>query len=291
MLFYGAFVRLELKSVRILKGLQGENRIESFRRIADEIVKSISHFTSVEGILYIGGLTRGFADKYSDLDMVVLFNNDDPFAKDFLTSLSAQHEDRSGLEVDIEIYFLDDYVKRDWNEYTKWDLSHAIYAFDRQGEVKKQFDEKLKLHDDDWRRRLAHPLIYLTWYCCPTEEYILSMIDLWHDRGHLLSAQYSVNYGIDLILESLYAVNRSYLPAPKWRLFYTRELEWLPSNFEEELTEAFVVKEITEADSKRRATHISKLNHEICLRAEEVFGLDRDTIRRIYIADVYGIKS
>ena len=110
------------RNVRILSDLKGENRIESFRRIADEIMKSISHFGSVEGILYIGGLTRNFADKYSDLDMVVLFNNDDPFAKDFLTSLSAQHEDRSGLEIDIEIYFLEDYVKMEWTEYTKWDL-------------------------------------------------------------------------------------------------------------------------------------------------------------------------
>ena len=274
-----------------MDGLHGENRIESFKRIADEIVKSISHFSSVEGILYIGGLTRNFADKYSDLDMVVLFNNDDPFAKDFLTSLSAQHEDRSGLEIDIEIYFLEDYLNQEWNEYTKWDLSHAIYAFDRQGEVKKQFDKKLHLDDNDWRRRLAHPLVYLSWYCCPTEDYIPSMIDLWHDRGHLISAQYSVNYGIDLILESLYAVNRSFLPAPKWRLFYTHELDWLPTDFEKEMTEALLVKELTEEDTRRRAAHITKLNGEISIRAEEEFELNRDKIRKIYIADVYGIKE
>ncbi len=276
--------------MKYLDGLQGENRIESFKRIADEIVKSISHFGSVEGILYIGGLTRNFADKYSDLDMVVLFNNDDPFAKDFLTSLSAQHEDRSGLEIDIEIYFLEDYVKQEWSEYTRWDLSHAIYAFDRQGEVKMQFENKLRLDDDEWRRRLAHPLVYLSWYCCPTEDYIPSMIDLWNDRGHLISAQYSVNYGIDLVLETLYAINRSYLPAPKWRLFYTHELEWLPSNFDEAITEALLVREISEDDTRRRAAQISRLNHEISIQAEEQFELDRDKIRKIYIADVYGIK-
>ncbi|MFW9979515.1 MAG: nucleotidyltransferase domain-containing protein [Candidatus Thorarchaeota archaeon] len=274
-----------------MKGLHGENRIESFKRIADEMVKSISHFGSVEGILYIGGLTRDFADKYSDLDMVVLFNNDDPFAKDFLTSLAAQHEDRSGLEIDVEIYFLEDYIAREWNEYTRWDLSHAIYVFDRQGEVKKQFENKLRLDDVDWRRRLAHPLVYLSWYCCPTEDYIPSMIDLWNDRGHLISAQYSVNYSIDLILETVYALNRSYLPAPKWRLYYTHELEWLPPDFEASISEAMLLKEMTEEDTKRRATHISRLNQEISLQAEKVFGLDRDTIRKIYIADVYGIKS
>ncbi|MBN2230771.1 MAG: nucleotidyltransferase domain-containing protein [Candidatus Thorarchaeota archaeon] len=270
--------------------LQGENRIDSFVRIADEIVKSLSHFSSVEGVLYIGGLARGFVDRHSDLDMVVLFNNDDPYAKDFLSSLAAQHEDRSGLEIDIEVYFLDEYISREWNEYTRWDLSHAIYAFDRQGEVKKQFERKLALNDDEWRRRLAHPLVYLSWYCCPTDDYVPSMIDLWRDRGHLVSAQYSVNYGIDLILEVIYAMNRSYLPAPKWRLFYTRELNWLPTDFENALMDAMLVKGIDEADSKRRADQVCRLTQEISGQVEREFGLNRDAIRKIYIADVYGIR-
>ncbi len=286
MFFYSADFRTAV--VISMEGLRGKNRIESFTRVADEIVKSISHFSSVEGILYLGGLTRGFVDKYSDLDMMVLFNNDDPFAKGFLESLSAQHEDRSGLAIDIETYFLDEYLDREWPEYLRWDLSNAVYAFDRQGEVQHRVQRKLHLDDEAWKRKLAHPLVYLSWYCCPTAEYIPSMVDLWQDRGHHLSVQYSVSYCVELLIQAIYWLNRSYLPAPKWRLFYIRNLRWKPDDIESLLEEALLVKEISDTDARRRIDVVSKINDEICHHADEVFGLDRDTIRKLYIEEVYG---
>ncbi len=273
-----------------MESLEGDNRIDSFRRTADEIVKSLSHFDSVEGILYIGGLARGFADNYSDLDLIVLFNNDDSYARDFLNSLAAQHEDRSGIEIDLEIYYLEDYLaKRNWDEYVRWEISHAVYAYDRKGEVEKRVKQKLHLDDDTWRSRVAHPLVYISWYCSPPDDYVPSMIDLWRDRGSPLSAQYSVLYGLELVLQTVYALNREYLPAPKWRIFYAKHLDWIPDNFDEELHQVMLPAELTADDAKERAKVISKINSNLLDRANEVFGLDRDAIRKVYMSDIYGM--
>jgi predicted nucleotidyltransferase len=277
--------------VVVMESLEGDNRIDSFRRTADEFVKSLSHFDSVEGILYIGGLARGFADKYSDLDLIVIFNNDDSYARDFLNSLSAQHEDRSGIEVDIEIYYLEDYLAKDWDEYVRWELSHAIYAYDRQGKVEKKIKQKLHLDEDAWKSRISHPLVYISWYCSPPEDYIPSMIDLWRDRGSPLSAQYSVLYGLDLVLQVIYALNREYLPAPKWRIFYVKHLDWIPDDFEAALQQIMLPTELTADDAMERAKIISSINSALLGRAKEVFGLDKDAIRKVYMRDVYGSLS
>jgi predicted nucleotidyltransferase len=277
--------------VVITESLEGDNRIDSFRRTADEFVKSLSHFDSVEGILYIGGLARGFTDKHSDLDLIVIFNNDDSYARDFLNSLAAQHEDRSGIEVDIEIYYLEDYIAKDWDENVRWELSHAIYAYDRQGEVEKRIKLKLQIDEDAWKSRIAHPLVYISWYCSPPDDYIPSMIDLWRDRGSPLSAQYSVLYGLELVLQVVYALNREYLPAPKWRIFYVKYLDWIPDNFEAALQQIMLPSALTTDDAKERAKIVSKINFDLLNRADEVFGLDRDAIRKVYMRDVYGSLS
>jgi predicted nucleotidyltransferase len=269
--------------------LKGTNRIDTFRMVANELVQRVSHFSSVEGILFIGGLARGFADKYSDVDIIVLLNNEDPYTRDFLPSVSANLEDKSNLEIDVEVYLFDRYSEREWNEYLKWDLSHSEVAFDRHGRVTTMLKDKLAMSDQEWQVRISKAIVYFTWYCRAADEYTPTMIDLWKARGDVLSAEYSVNYGIELILDLAYALNKSFLPAPKWRFGYTRTLDWIPNEFEEHMTEAMVCKELSDEDAHRRASSLKKIWPEFLEKAESDFGLTRDEVRRIYIKAVYGI--
>jgi predicted nucleotidyltransferase len=267
--------------------LKGTNRIDTFRMVANEIVQRVSHFGSVCGILYMGGLVRGFADQYSDVDIIVLLNNEDPFTREFLPSISATLEDKSNLEIDLEVYLMAEYALRDWDEYTKWDLTHSEIAYDRHGNTKAMLNEKLHMSDDDWKLRLSKSMVYFSWYCCPSEDYIPTMSDMWFQRGDEASAEYSVTYGIELLLSMVYSLNRSFLPAPKWRISYTNSLDWLPSDFESNLREAMITKEISEDDTKRRAAALTKLWPEVLEKAENDFGLNREEARRVYIKDAY----
>ncbi len=269
--------------------MKGTNKIDAFRTVANELVQRISHFDSVEGIVYIGGLARGFADKYSDVDIIVLLNNEDPYARDFLQSISANLEDKSNLELDLEVYSLEKFERQEWNEYQRWDLSHSAIAFDRQGKVNSLIKNKLTLNDEEWKVRISKAIIYFSWYCCAFDESTPTMIDLWMDRGDVSSAEYSVSYGIELILDLVYSLNRSYLPAPKWRIGYTRTLEWLPDNFEQYIREVMICKEISDADTRRRVIGLKNMWREILKKAEKEFGLNRDEVRRVYIKEVYEI--
>ncbi len=271
--------------------LKGTNRIDTFRMVANEILQRISHFDSVSGILYTGGLVRGFADEYSDVDIIVLLNNEDPFTREFLPSISATLEDKSNLEIDLEVYLIQEYALRDWDEYTKWDLAHSEIAFDRHGNAKRMLQEKLHMSDDDWKLRLSKSMVYFSWYCHPPEDYIPTISDMWIKRGDEASAEYSVNYGIELLLNMVYSLNRSFLPAPKWRISYTKSLDWLPSDFESNLREAMLTLEISEVDTKRRRVALSKMWLEILEKVENDFGLNREAARKIYISDVYGPSS
>ncbi len=269
--------------------LKGTNRIDTFRMVAHELVQRVSHFTSVDGILYIGGLVRGFADKYSDVDIIVLLNNEDPYTRDFLPSISANLEDKSNLEIDVEVYLIDTYQEREWNEFLKWDLAHSEVVFDRHGRVATMLKEKLRMSEDEWRVRISKSIVYFSWYCCAADEYTPTMIDMWVDRGDIVSAEYSVNYGIELILDLVYALNRSFLPAPKWRFGYTRTLDWLPEEFEENICEAMLCLELSDEDAHRRALGLKKMWPQFLEKAEKDFGLTREEVRSVYIKAVYGL--
>ena len=111
---------------------------------------------------------------------------------------------------------------------------------------------------------------------------------LWKDRGDVVSAEYAVNYGIELILDLVYALNKSFLLAPKWRFGYTRTLSWLPTEFEQHMKEAIICKELSDEDAHRRALSLKEIWPEFLEKAENDFGLSRDEVRRVYIKAVYG---
>jgi hypothetical protein len=46
-----------------------------------------------------------------------------------------------------------------------------------------------------------------------------------------------MNYGVDLLTEMIFALNKKYLPPPKWRMFYSYRLEWLPEGYRELIAE------------------------------------------------------
>lgn len=57
--------------------VKGKNQIRKFRRIAEGLTSNISPYEGVAGIVFVGGLVRGFTDKFSDLDIIVFLNRKD----------------------------------------------------------------------------------------------------------------------------------------------------------------------------------------------------------------------
>lgn len=269
-----------------LTDMKGNNRIGMFKEAGTEIVRRLSEFDSVVGALFTGGIARRFTDKYSDVDVLLFVEHEDATVRSSVWPLAEEIEHRFSVETDIEVHVLDEYMQRDWDEYLKWDLSNSMVVFDKDGRLSELLKKKLEVTEEDWRLRVAKTMIYISWYCFPEEEHMPSMIDLWSDRGDPASAQYAVVYTLESIVELLYTLNRSFLPAPKWRIYNISQLTWLPKNYVDALRDAMLIREISVKDARRRARALAPIWHEMLNRIHEEFGMDFQVATSLYLGKV-----
>jgi predicted nucleotidyltransferase len=150
--------------------LKGRNRIGYFRKVAAEFASKIRVHDGVAGILFIGGLVRGFADEFSDLDIVVFLKGKNEGLKKRLIELWLEAEHRHNIEIDFEIHFIEDFMRLALDEADKWEFSKAKIIFDPNEEIRKALTAKLKVSKHFWTKRIVIYAEYLKWYCCPTKK-------------------------------------------------------------------------------------------------------------------------
>jgi len=266
--------------------LKGENQVKKFRQIAEGLVSEISLLDGVAGIVFIGGLVRGFADRYSDVDIIVFLSRRDAKVRKRIRGLGVDEQRRLGVDVDLEVHFLEDFKRWKWDEVDKWEFSRAEIVFDPKGEIKKMFREKSKVSKGFWVKRIAICGEYLKWYCCPLGEGVGTVAESWVERGDLVSAHYCLTYAADLLVRIVFVLNREFLPAPKWRIFYSYGLKWLPKNYKKLLGEAMLVKSFSAEDFNRRLKAIRELWCAVLPKIKEETGLTAELISKYYVEKV-----
>jgi predicted nucleotidyltransferase len=271
-----------------VKRLHGANRIERFRKTAELLKSEIVSYKGVSGIIFMGGLVRGFVDSYSDIDIVVLLSERDEDLRTKIRKIGWDEQERSGIEVDLEVHFLEDFERKKWNEMTRWDFSHAKIIFDPQGNIHKLFRERLKVTETFWKKRIVIYGEYVKWYCCSPEEKIGTLAGSWVDRGDLVSAHYCLDYAVHLLIKIVFVLNREFLPPPKWEMFYSHSLKWLPLNYEKLIGASLIVKSLSKRDLDRRLRAVRELWREILPKIMEETGLTPKLISRQYAKHVLG---
>lgn len=275
------------KNERFRFELKGQNRIGEFRRVAEELVSEISKEENVLGIVLLGGVVRGFVDKSSDLDVTVFLNKKDGASCRKIRNIGLRVAKSHNVDLDLMVHSLDDFTKRRMKEEAlKWEYSNARIVLDATGDVKRVLREKLRPSKDFWTRRIAVCGEYIKWYCCPSEEGVGTISESWVERGDLMSAHYCLNYCVDLLLRSLYAINRVFIPAPKWRIFHSYDLEWLPLNYRKLIQEAMTTQNLSREEFNRRLTAIRKIWQEIASKIKEETGLSPRTISKYYVEKI-----
>ena len=272
--------------VLAMKKLKGENRIERFRQVAERLASKIASYEGVCGIVFIGGLVRGFADRFSDLDITVFISKKDEDLKRRIYNVGLGEGKASGIDVDLEIHFIEDFKRWKLNEADRWEFSRAKIFFDPKGEVERMFREKLRVSDSFWIKRIVVCDEYLKWYCCPPKKDVGSVAECWIERGDLLAAHHCLNYAIELLIGMVYALNKEFLPAPKWRLYHSYSLKLLPKGYKRLIKEAMKIEEISAKDFERRFLAIRALWREILPKIEEETGLTTEKITKYYVEKV-----
>lgn len=240
-------------------GLKGENRIEVFRRVAERIVSKISSFEGVAGVVFLGGLVRGFADRFSDLDMTVFLSRKDERLVRWIRAVVSEVEKRFGVETDFMVHVLRDFRRWRWDEAERWEFSRAQIVYDPKGEVKRVFEEKLRLPKVLWTKRIVVCAEYLKWYACPPEDGVGTVAESWIERDDLASAHYCLDYALELLIRLVYTLNKEFLAPPKWRIHYSQNLKWLPKDYKTLVKEAMITKSLSAKDFNRRLEAIRKL--------------------------------
>jgi predicted nucleotidyltransferase len=276
-----------IASARCVKmKLEGENRIGEFRRVAEALVSRIARLEGVAGIVLIGGLVRGFTDRFSDVDIIVFLGKRNNHLRERIRRMGAEEQRRTGIDVDLEVHLLKDFKKWRWDETLRWDFSGSEVVFDPEGEVSGLITKKLSAPKNFWIRRIIVYSEYIKWYCCPPEPQTGSIAEAWVERGDLTSAHYCLNYAVDLLLDLVFALNKKHLPPPKWRIFYSYKLKWLPKHYGQLMEEAMNCKDLSEEDFERRVRALRKMWREILSKIEDETGLDQAKISRQYAVKI-----
>jgi predicted nucleotidyltransferase len=266
--------------------LQGKNHIRKFKQMAERLTSGVLAYRGVAGVIFVGGLVRGFADRYSDVDIVVLLNRRDEDLRKQLKKIGSNEQERSCVDVDLEVHFLEDFSTSKWDETTKWDFSQARIVFDPQGKIKKLFNEKLRVPEGFWTKRIVICAEYLKWYCCPPEEDMKTMVEAWVARGDLVSAHYCVNYALDLLMSVVFALNKRFLPPQKWRIFYSYSLKWLPKGYKRLIEETMTVKSLSMQELERRLVALKEMWRQVSSKIREETGLTPDLISKLFVKKV-----
>jgi predicted nucleotidyltransferase len=266
--------------------LKGENRIERFRQVAERLASKIASYKGVAGIVFIGGLVRGFADKFSDLDITVFLSRKDEGLKRRIYEIGLYEERVAGIEIDLEIHFIEDFRRWKLNEADRWEFSRARIVFDPKKEVEKMLREKLRVSKNFWIKRIVVCGEYLKWYCCPPKKDVGTVAETWIERGDLVAAHYCLNYAIELLIRIVYALNEEFLPAPKWRIFHSYSLKWLPKGYKKLMKEAMKIEEISIKDFNRRLLAIRDMWRKILPKIEEKTGLTVEGISKYYVEKI-----
>ncbi len=275
--------------------LKGVNQIQTFRPVAEALASSFASYDGVTGIVFLGALVRGFADQTSDLDITVVLRHRDETLRRQLRQLALDAARSSDVaDVDLIITCLDDFAQRDWDEGEKWEYSKAAeVVFDPSGAVKAIIRKKLAVPQTFWIQRIVCCATYLTWYCCPPHEAWVftrdrlgipsTIAESWVDRGDMVAAHYCLHYGMDLILQLVFALNREYVPVPKWRLHYSYALNWLPNDYPALLKTVLSTKSFSVKELHRKLDAIQKLWADIRLKIEDDFQLTPQQITDYYV--------
>lgn len=274
-----------------MEGLDGRNEIEKFLNIANLLKSKISSRRGVAGIIFAGGLTRGFADKHSDIDILVLLNEKNEDLKSEIQKIGKNEQRRSGVDVDLEVHFFEDFSRKKWDEMAKWDFSHSEIVFDPEKKVQELFKKRLRVSKSSWIKQIVVCGEYARWYCCSSCDEAGTIAEAWVERGDLMSAHYCLNYSIGLIVRMIFALNKEFLPPPKWEIFYSYTLKWLPANYERLVGDALTVRNLSKHELDRRLMAIRQLWREILPKIAEETGLTPELMSKQYANQILGQGS
>jgi predicted nucleotidyltransferase len=223
----------------------------------------------VVGIVFLGGIARGYFDKFSDIDIIVF--------KKKKAKLGMKPEDEieyKGFKIDYEITDYEDSVKSEWETVKKWTFSTAKIFYDPEGKIGTLIREKVRLKDKERKWMIIEGMTQSEWHCNDCSE-------SWVYRNDIESAHRSINLALEYFMKAIFGLNNELLPDEKWLMYEVRRLKWLPEGFNEKLKEIILIKDISIKELRRRRNALNRLWKQVLPKAEKKVGMKFDEFKRL----------
>ncbi len=233
----------------------GINKQEELTKELMNHLSLFQKYRGIAGIMLDGGISRGFADSLSEID-VVIFLHQEEFDKyknaSTPTALGITMIDNYLYDIKLNSY--EEEWNRKYDQVGLWDMSYAKILYDPNGELQKLFDYKLNVKIDFMN---ATGELFDAWW-----HYRLAG-DIWVKREDTMQGHFVLNEGITPLLSVLYIINQEFVPHEKWIIHMSHSLNWLPTHYEEQLSKIICIMDSSISGLLQRQQAFERLWNEL----------------------------
>lgn len=209
--------------------LESKNLYDSYIKHMEVTVAKLEENKKIIGMTLNGGLSRGYVDIYSEIDLTLYLENEE--LTEWNSNISPVANGITvieGMLYDIKILNINDFEAKEFDEVELWDLSYAKILYDPHNRLKKVFERnKSKTLDIS---RIERTLFSSWWY-------FKLATDIWKFRDDFIQGHMMLNKSVEELVKSLYILNEEFIPHEKWFIHMTRTLKILPEDWIRNLNE------------------------------------------------------
>jgi hypothetical protein len=205
---------------------RGPNLNRRFNKAAKTIADKIAAIDGVIGIVAVGGIGRGYSDKFSDLDLIVFADESRRKAIGEYIAVGQLHH--KGIDFDIPVESYQKARRRRspstyWSQARRWTMENSSLLFDTEDRIATLLDEKV-IYPDNERSRLMKDNRH--W----ANEILNYMYPTWEARGQVYHLAHILRQAAENIILWIYAKNRKFQPYLRKWLFYHLENDSVPES-------------------------------------------------------------
>ncbi len=221
-----------------------------------EYAANLSNNDEIIGITLNGGLSRGYGDSLSEIDLNI-YIKDEKLPNWVKGKGPLPQGDHMGTRGHMDVSFLSlTEEKQKWSLEKKWGASYAKIIYDPTGQVEQLFEENdVFTADEKYGVALTNYLDCVYFGDIAVKQ--------WRMRGDPLAAHMLINKGIPALINLLFLANDEFPPFEKWLLNYSYGLEWKPDGWKKRLEEIILIPQLSLDEAERRSILFMGLYHEV----------------------------
>lgn len=207
--------------------IDAENLCQQLRQHLDGVLPRLTGLEGVVGVTLSGGVSRGYADHQSEIDVTLYVD----------AKVLADWERRGspitmGISViegqlyDVKFTSLEKEKAGTWEDGGLWDASYAEVLYDPHGNVADLLREKLSTPVDSTR---VEDYLGTSWW------YLDLAVSQWVHRRDVPQGNVMLNQSVTPLVQALFVLNSEYVPHEKWLFHFSTDLDWQPQEWSRRL--------------------------------------------------------